>query len=181
MQDYARTQDLVSAAYNAEGASARQFEKTQDSLQSKLARLKNAWNEFLMGITNSGVIKGVIDALTTLLNIINKITDAFGPATSGFLKFGVAAATIFAGKKAFSSGGIAERALGSLGNSPVGKLFGLGGNEISVSGNKVAGALETTAAGVATAGKHLVGAIEGTAVEEGAAETLKAGSHLAPS
>ena len=128
MQDYARTQQLVGAAYNAEGASARQFEKTQDSLQSKLARLKNAWNEFLMGITNSGVIKGVVDVLTTLLNIINKLTGAFGPAASGFLKFGVAAATIWGGKKAFSDTGIATKAIGALvGNTPLGKLMGLSG------------------------------------------------------
>ena len=128
MQDYARTQELVGAAYNAEGASARQFEKTQDSLQSKLERLKNAWNEFLMGITNSSIIKGAVDALTLLLNVINKITGAFGPAISGFLKFGVAAATIAGGKKAFSNGGIATKAIGALGNSPIGKVFGLGGN-----------------------------------------------------
>jgi len=32
MSDYARTQELVGEAYNAEGASAEQFAKTQDSL-----------------------------------------------------------------------------------------------------------------------------------------------------
>jgi len=32
MQDYARTQELVGMAYDAEGASEKQFEKTQDSL-----------------------------------------------------------------------------------------------------------------------------------------------------
>jgi len=32
MQDYARTQELVGRAYNAEGASAKQFAKTQESL-----------------------------------------------------------------------------------------------------------------------------------------------------
>ncbi|MBQ2174667.1 MAG: hypothetical protein II453_06275 [Alphaproteobacteria bacterium] len=81
-----------------------------------------------MGITNSGIIKGAVNALTLLLNVINKITGAFGPAISGFLKFGVAAGTIVAGKKAFSNGGIAEKALGSLGNTDVGRFLGLGGN-----------------------------------------------------
>ena len=53
MSDYSRTQELVSAANNSAGASAAQFEKTMDSLESKLAKLKNAWNEFSMGILES--------------------------------------------------------------------------------------------------------------------------------
>ena len=128
MQDYARTQELVGAAYNAEGASARQFEKTQDSLESKLARLKNAWNEFLMGITNSGVIKAAVSALTTLLNIVNKITGAFGSGVGGVLKFATALATIGGLRAAFKNGGLAEKALGSLGNTKLGSFLGLGGN-----------------------------------------------------
>jgi hypothetical protein len=80
-----------------------------------------------MGITNSSVIKGVVDALTLLLNIVNKLTGAFGPAASGFLKFGVAAATIFAGKSAFSDKGIATKAIGALlNNTSIGKLLGFG-------------------------------------------------------
>lgn len=163
MQDYARTQQLVGAAYDAEGASARQFEKTQDSLQSKLERLKNAWNEFLMGITNSGIIKGAVNALTLLLNVINKITGAFGPAISGFLKFGVAAGAVVAGKKAFSNGGIATKAIGALGNTKVGSWLGFGGNEVTNSGNKVAGALNTTAAKITTGGNEIAAAMHGAA------------------
>lgn len=128
MQDYARTQELVSAAYNAEGASQKQFEKTQDSLQSKLARLKNAWNEFLMGITNSSLIKGAVEGLTILLNIVNKLTGAFGSGVGGVLKFGAALGTIAGLRNAFKSGGIAEKVMGSLGNTWFGSLLGLGGN-----------------------------------------------------
>lgn len=80
MQDYDRTMELVDAAYNSSGASQKQFEKTQDSLESKINRLKNAWNEFLMGIANSDVIKAGVDALTGLLNVINKLTGKSGIA-----------------------------------------------------------------------------------------------------
>ena len=127
MQDYARTQELVSAAYNSNGASARQFEKTQDSLQSKLARLKNAWDAFLMGITNNEIIKGAVDVLTFLLNSLNKIADAFGPAASGAIKFAMALGSLAALRKIFVTGNGLTKLLGGLGNSPVGKLFGLGG------------------------------------------------------
>lgn len=78
MQDYERTVELVDAAYSSSGASQRQFEKTQESLESKLNKLKNAWDEFLMGISNSTVIKKGVDALTGLLNIINKLTGNSG-------------------------------------------------------------------------------------------------------
>ena len=100
MSDYDRTLELVNAAYDSSGASQKQFEKTQESLESKINRLTNAWNEFLMGITNSSVIKGAVDLLTGILNIINKITGAFGDGVGGVLKFGVALATLKGGEVA---------------------------------------------------------------------------------
>ena len=97
MQDYDRTMELVDAAYSSSGASQKQFEKTQDSLESKINKLKNAWNEFLMGISNSKVIKAGVDALTELLNIINKLTG-----NSGLLKLGVAIGAFAGGSKIFN-------------------------------------------------------------------------------
>lgn len=75
MSDYGRTQELVSAAYNSAGASQEQFEKTLDSLDAKLTKLKNAWDQFAMGLANNEFIKGAIDVLTGLLNTINSIID----------------------------------------------------------------------------------------------------------
>lgn len=75
MSDYSRTQELVSAAYNSTGASQEQFEKTLDSLNTKLTKLKNAWDQFAMGLANNEVIKVVTDFLTGLLNIVNSIID----------------------------------------------------------------------------------------------------------
>ena len=76
MSDYGRTQQLVTAANNSAGASNKQFEKTLDSLQSKLAKLENAWHEFTMGILESDLVKTGVDILTTFLEIINKATSA---------------------------------------------------------------------------------------------------------
>lgn len=124
MQDYARTQELVGMAYEANGASARQFEKTQDSLQSKLARLKNAWNEFLMGLTNNVVVKSAVDALTNLLNLVNKITSAFGNGVGSILKW-VAALSAMRGVGAmFKNGGIIDKVLvNTLGNTILGRAL----------------------------------------------------------
>ena len=73
MSNYDRTVELVNAAYNSAGSSQEQFEKTTESLESKINRLHNAWQEFTMNLSNSAIIKGVVDILTGLLNIINKI------------------------------------------------------------------------------------------------------------
>ena len=75
MSNYARTQQLVEAATNADGAAQKQYEKTLESLETKLARLKNAWDEFTMGLANSNIVKAAIDLLTTLLTVLNKITS----------------------------------------------------------------------------------------------------------
>ena len=77
MSDYARTQELVTAVNDSAGASQRQYEKTLESIESKLAKLKNAWDEFSMGILQSDLVKFGVDALTTFLEIINKATSAF--------------------------------------------------------------------------------------------------------
>ena len=120
MQDYARTQELVGKAYNAEGASARQFEKTQESLESKLNRLKNAWNEFLMGLTNNVMVKTFVDLLTDLLNLVNKITSAFGDGVGSILKWVTALGTLTGLRRLFTDGGLATQLIGSLmGNNPI--------------------------------------------------------------
>lgn len=88
MSDYDRTMELVAAANNSAGASQKQYEKTLDSLESKVERLKNAWNQFTMGLTNSSLIKGGIDLITTLLNVVNKLTAGFDGLSGTILKVG---------------------------------------------------------------------------------------------
>jgi TP901 family phage tail tape measure protein len=75
MSDYGRTQELVASANNSAGASQKQFEKTTESLEYKVEKLKNAWHEFTMGIMNSDLVKFGVDVLTKFLDIINKATS----------------------------------------------------------------------------------------------------------
>lgn len=130
MSDYARTQELVGAAYNANGAAAEQFVKTQESLESKLARLKNAWDQFTMGLTNNSVVKSAVDILTNLLNIINKITGAFGDGVGTILKWTTAILALRGIGAFVSNGGGLEQIIGSLtgkkGIRGFGKGIGLG-------------------------------------------------------
>ena len=89
MSDYDRTIELVDAAYNSAGSSQEQFEKTVESLESKLNRLHNAWQGFTMGIANNAIIKTSIDLLTKFVSAINKVTEVGGETTSLIGKLGV--------------------------------------------------------------------------------------------
>ena len=124
MADYKRTQELVGAAYNSTGASEKQFEKTQDSMQSKLARLKNAWDEFAMGLANNAILKGAVDVLTTLLQVINKVTSAFGDGAGSILKWVAAISALSGVRKAFTGGGFIDKAVGTfLNGTQLGKTL----------------------------------------------------------
>ena len=89
MSDYDRTVELVNAAYNSAGSSQEQFEKTTESLESKINRLHNAWQEFTMNLSNNAIIKGAVDLLTGLLNIINKITTVGDTMNNSIVSFGL--------------------------------------------------------------------------------------------
>ena len=101
MQDYNRTQELVNAANNSNGASNRQFQKTVESLEAKVEKLKNAWHEFTMGIMNSDFVKFGIDVLTKFLEVINKVTQGFGSFTGSISKIGGVLAIFKIGKALF--------------------------------------------------------------------------------
>lgn len=108
MSDYNRTMELQAAAYNAEGAAQAQYEKTLESLESKLNKLKDTWDEFILGIANSDVIKGAVDFLSDLLDVINKMTNAPG-ILGGVLKSLLAIGVFKGGKVLIGKGGLGER------------------------------------------------------------------------
>lgn len=93
MSNYDRTMELVTAANNSAGASQEQFNKTLDSLDAKLQKLKNAWDTFTMGLANNEVIKGAVDILTMLLEGVNNLTgvagnDGLGGVITMFIRLG---------------------------------------------------------------------------------------------
>lgn len=99
MQDYAKTTELVNAAYNSTGSGQRQFEKTLDSLAAKLTKLKNAWDQFTMGLANNEIIGAAVTLLTDLLTAINGIIDGISGG-NGLIKSVVTLGAAFAGLKA---------------------------------------------------------------------------------
>lgn len=128
MSDYARTTDLVAAANTSAGASQEQFEKTMDSLESKLNELKNAWDTFTMGIMDSDILKAGVDILTAIITALNKISDLFG-RFSGAAKIGMVVAALYLGDKALNifnkslkKGDSIFRSFGNVGKAAVDKI-----------------------------------------------------------
>ena len=103
MQDYSRTQELVTAANNAAGSAQEQYGKTLDSLDTKLARLKNSWDTFVLGLTNNEFIKMAIDILNGLISAINTVTKGWDSWSGSALKIGVVTAALIAGDKAIKA------------------------------------------------------------------------------
>lgn len=106
MQNNARLTELMNAAKDSKGSAEGQFEKTLDSLEAKVNKLRDAWEEFLMGIANSDLIKGSIDLLTKLLEVINKLTKGTGGLDSAFMKLAVVGTALQLG------GGLLQGGLG---------------------------------------------------------------------
>lgn len=107
MSNNARLTQLTAAANSAAGASQKQYEKTLESLETKLNRLKNAANEFLTTIGNSDVIKGAIDMITGLIKALNWATS-LGPRWIQMFTKTAAAIGLFVGLKKVVETGLAK-------------------------------------------------------------------------
>lgn len=118
MSDSERLVKLLGEAYNSAGAGEKQYEKTQESLETKLNNLHTAWTEFTTSITDSNLIKGAVDLLTQILNTVNAITDAFGPF-SGAVKLAAGSFALFK---------VGQKGIGALKNQAVNILSALQGN-----------------------------------------------------
>ena len=110
MDNYGKTTEFVNSAYNSAGSGQRQFEKTLESLGVKLTKLKNAWDEFAMGLTNNVIIKGAVDTLTVLLTAVNKLIDGLSGG-HGLIKSVMTLGVVWGGLKL--GGNLVDKALAS--------------------------------------------------------------------
>jgi hypothetical protein len=159
MQDYDRTQELVTAANNSSGASAKQYAKTLDSLETKLTQLENAWDEFSTSLINSDVIKGGVDLLTLFITAINKATSVFDGFLGSISKIGMVLALF----------NVARAAFNKFSSTILVKMNNLG----TSIGSSIAEGMKSRQKEVEAAGKDLGeaakrGASEGSGAKEGA-------------
>lgn len=87
MEDNERLLELTGYAANSAGAATEQFNKTLDSLESKINKMNNAIDIFFTNLANNDIIKGAIDLFTQLLDVINSIVGVFANSQSTAMNF----------------------------------------------------------------------------------------------
>lgn len=95
MDNYDRTMELVNVAYDSNGKAAEQFGKYSDTLEYKLNKLTNTWEQMRLKFLNSNFLKDAVDMLNNLLKKIQNF-DA-----GDFLKLGAVWLTL--GKSAIQN------------------------------------------------------------------------------
>jgi hypothetical protein len=69
--------------------------------------LENAWNEFLMGLSNNEILKGAIDLVTSFVSGINSLTNGLSNGNGllkSFVSLMVTLGGLSVGKAALSGG-----------------------------------------------------------------------------
>ena len=119
VQNYDRLKELTDAAANSEGAATVQFNKTLDSYEAKVNKLKNAWQAFTMSLANNKAVKGGVDLLQKIITFGNKIIEVFGKIGGVFGETGKGLAEMAA---AFGLGALGFKGLRSGANAGLGLL-----------------------------------------------------------
>ena len=78
LSNYDRFLEIQEGAMNSEDAGLIQSLKTMDSITTKWAQLQTAFQEFYTSTGVQDLIKGILDAVTTVLNRLNTFSKAFG-------------------------------------------------------------------------------------------------------
>ena len=82
MDNYDRAMELVDVSQNAAGNSAQQLRAYNTGLEASFTDLSNAWQQFATNVADSTVITEVVDIITDLVNIVNRIpTPLIRPIT----------------------------------------------------------------------------------------------------
>ena len=85
MDNYERTLELVDIAQNSNRASAAQFAKTLDSVETKINNIKSSFEEFVGTLVKSDFVKDVLDGINNVLQFINDIAENGEVAFAAFV------------------------------------------------------------------------------------------------
>ena len=65
--------ELVNVSQIASGESAKQLRAYNQGLEASFTKLTNAWQQFATRLADSDMVKGVVDLLTSFIEVLNKI------------------------------------------------------------------------------------------------------------
>ena len=85
MENYDTAIKYANIATDSTGNAAKKYEAYMDGIEARMNRLTATFEEFAQTILNSDAIKGVIDFLTNILNLLQQITAWSGNAGFGTL------------------------------------------------------------------------------------------------
>lgn len=77
MQNWDRVLELSEESANSAGQQALMHAKAMESIESKVQQLQVAWQEFISNLADSSVFKGIIEALTKMLDKVNNGSKPF--------------------------------------------------------------------------------------------------------
>ena len=101
LSNWQKVEDAVKSANEAEGSAARENAKYIDSIQGRLDKLTTAWQSFANTFMNSDLLKGGISALTTFVELVEKLVDTFG--SFGTIGLGAGIFGLFKNRHNFSN------------------------------------------------------------------------------
>lgn len=81
MDNYERTVELIDIAQNSAGASADQFAKTMDSVQTKLNNIQSSFENLVGTLVSSDLVKGILEGINNILQVFNQVADQ-GPVVA---------------------------------------------------------------------------------------------------
>ena len=89
MENYERTMERVNVAQNSAGRSSQQFAKYQDTVEYRLNKIKNSWEQFRTNLLDSDAYKGALDLFSGFLEKLNNTSTTGLAALAGtWLTFG---------------------------------------------------------------------------------------------
>lgn len=77
IENYQTIGEVIDAAENSSGSALEENEKYLESIEGKIASLRNELQSLAYDLIDSGLIKGVIDAGKAFIPIISEIADKF--------------------------------------------------------------------------------------------------------
>lgn len=80
-------EQALKESQDAAGSALQENEKYLDSINGKLDQLKASWEQLSNSLLSNGVVKGLIDALRTVLDFFNRLDEATGGWSSRLIAF----------------------------------------------------------------------------------------------
>ena len=85
MQDFERTQELITTAEEAAGATTAQHVEYMQSMEAAMVGLQNAWQAFITAISDSDIIISMVKSLTKIIDIATSSFKFLGNAGQALL------------------------------------------------------------------------------------------------